>query len=278
MKILIKGAGDLATGIAVRLFRCGYNILMTDIAVPTTVRRTVAFSRAVYDGHCEVEGIEGVLANEQQEAERQLQQIEQLQADRKIAVIVDEKTDILKDYQPDVLVDAILAKKNLGTLITDAPLVIGVGPGFTAGVDVHAVIETKRGHDLGRVIYEGSAIPNTGIPGNVGGYTIERLIKAGVDGIFHPLTSIGEYVEQGQAVAEVIVGQADKEVVGQPIYAQMSGIVRGMLQEGVYVTTGMKVGDIDARCEIAHCYTVSDKARSIGGGVLEAIITYIQER
>lgn len=278
MKILIKGAGDLATGIAVRLFRCGYNILMTDIAVPTTVRRTVAFSRAVYDGHCEVEGIEGVLANEQQEAERQLQQIEQLQADRKIAVIVDEKTDILKDYQPDVLVDAILAKKNLGTLITDAPLVIGVGPGFTAGVDVHAVIETKRGHDLGRVIYEGSAIPNTGIPGDVGGYTIERLIKAGVDGIFHPLTSIGEYVEQGQAVAEVIVGQADKEVVGQPIYAQMSGIVRGMLQEGVYVTTGMKVGDIDARCEIAHCYTVSDKARSIGGGVLEAIITYIQER
>jgi xanthine dehydrogenase accessory factor len=278
MKILIKGAGDLATGIAVRLFRCGYNILMTDIAVPTTVRRTVAFSRAVYDGHCEVEGIEGVLANEQQEAERQLQQIEQLQADRKIAVIVDEKTDILKDYQPDVLVDAILAKKNLGTLITDAPLVIGVGPGFTAGVDVHAVIETKRGHDLGRVIYEGSAIPNTGIPGNVGGYTIERLITAGVDGIFHPLTSIGEYVEQGQAVAEVIVGQADKEVVGQPIYAQMSGIVRGMLQEGVYVTTGMKVGDIDARCEIAHCYTVSDKARSIGGGVLEAIITYIQER
>ena len=278
MKILIKGAGDLATGIAVRLFRCGYNILMTDIAVPTTVRRTVAFSRAVYDGHCEVEGIEGVLANEQQEAERQLQQIEQLQADRKISVIVDEKTDILKDYQPDVLVDAILAKKNLGTLITDAPLVIGVGPGFTAGVDVHAVIETKRGHDLGRVIYEGSAIPNTGIPGNVGGYTIERLIKAGVDGIFHPLTSIGEYVEQGQAVAEVIVGQADKEVVGQPIYAQMSGIVRGMLQEGVYVTTGMKVGDIDARCEIAHCYTVSDKARSIGGGVLEAIITYIQER
>ena len=278
MKILIKGAGDLATGIAVRLFRCGYNILMTDIAVPTTVRRTVAFSRAVYDGHCEVEGIEGVLANEQQEAERQLQKIEQLQADRKIAVIVDEKTDILKDYQPDVLVDAILAKKNLGTLITDAPLVIGVGPGFTAGVDVHAVIETKRGHDLGRVIYEGSAIPNTGIPGNVGGYTIERLIKAGVDGIFHPLTSIGEYVEQGQAVAEVIVGQADKEVVGQPIYAQMSGIVRGMLQEGVYVTTGMKVGDIDARCEIAHCYTVSDKARSIGGGVLEAIITYIQKR
>ena len=276
MKILIKGAGDLATGIAVRLFRCGYDILMTDIAVPTTVRRTVAFSRAVYDGHCEVEGIEGVLANEQQKAEGQLKQIEQLQADRKIAVIVDEKTDILKDYQPDVLVDAILAKKNLGTHITDAPLVIGVGPGFTAGVDVHAVIETKRGHDLGRVIYEGSAIPNTGIPGDVGGFTIERLIKVGAAGIFHPLTSIGEYVEQGQAVAEVIVSQADKEVM--PIYAQMSGIVRGMLQEGVYVTTGMKVGDIDARCEIAHCYTVSDKARSIGGGVLEAIITYIQKR
>lgn len=266
MKILIKGAGDLATGIAVRLFNCGYDILMTEVAVPTTVRRTVAFSRAIYDGKCEVEGIEGAKV-------QTFEQIQQIQADKKIAVIVDEAAAIRKKYQPDVLVDAVLAKKNLGTIITDAPLVIGVGPGFTAGVDVYAVIETKRGHDLGSVIYHGSAIPNTGIPGDVGGYTIERLLKSGAEGIFHPIAEIGEQTEKGQVVAEVIVNS-----VNVPVCAQMSGMIRGMLQEGVYVTEGMKVGDIDARCEIGHCYTVSDKARAIGGGVLEAIVTFQNRR
>ncbi|MDO5574585.1 MAG: selenium-dependent molybdenum cofactor biosynthesis protein YqeB [bacterium] len=294
MKVLIKGAGDLATGIACRLRNSGYDILMTDIAEPTTVRRTVAFSRAVYEGRCEIEGIEGVLVPSDQcrqecllECERDqasewlrdtagqiLQEIESIQAAGKVAVMVDEKAEIAALYQPEVIVDAILAKKNLGTRMTDAPLVIGVGPGFTAEQDVHAVIETKRGHDLGRVIRKGSAIPNTGIPGDVGGYTIERLIKAAADGAIHPLVNIGDKVSEGQPVAEVITEDAEEPAV---TYALMSGIVRGMLQEGVSVTKGMKIGDIDARCEIRHCYSVSDKARAIGGGVLEALAAYEHE-
>ena len=258
MKVLIKGAGDLASGIACRLRNSGYEILMTELAVPTTVRRTVAFSRAVYEGTCEVEGIEGVLVGS-------LKQITKVQKEGKIAVLIDETVAILRTYQPQVLIDAVLAKKNTGTSISDAPLVIGVGPGFEAGKDVHVVIETKRGHDLGRVIRQGSAIPNTGVPGDIGGYTTERLLRAGAAGVFHPAVTIGDLVEKGQIVAET---------AGIPIYAQMSGIVRGMLQEGVEVSCGMKVGDIDARCELQHCYSVSDKARAIGGGVLEAIAAF----
>lgn len=146
--------------------------------------------------------------------------------------------------------------------MTDAPLVIGVGPGFTAGTDCHRVIETKRGHYLGRVIDKGSAIPNTGVPGNVGGYTVERLLRAADSGIFRPLAEIGDYVTEGQTVA--FSGNV-------PVKAQISGIIRGLLQAGVPVTKGMKAGDIDARCERNHCFTISDKARAIGGGVLEAV-------
>lgn len=255
MKILIKGAGDLATGIASRLYNSGYQILMTDIAVPLTVRRTVALSRAVYEGKAEVETMTGILVKNMDEAEKVL-------SDRNIPVIVDEKAEIRKDYQPDVVVDAILAKKNLGTRITDAPLVIGVGPGFTAGEDCHVVVETKRGHYLGKVIRKGSAIPNTGIPGNIGGFTVERIIRATADGIFEPVAKIGDMVEKDQIVAYS---------GGLEIRAKMSGIVRGMLQDHVPVTKNMKCGDIDARCELEHCYTISDKARAVGGGVLEAV-------
>lgn len=255
MKILIKGAGDLATGIASRLYNSGYQILMTDIAVPLTVRRTVALSRAVYEGKAEVETMTGILVKNMDEAEKVL-------SDRNIPVIVDEKAEIRKDYQPDVVVDAILAKQNLGTRITDAPLVIGVGPGFTAGEDCHVVVETKRGHYLGQVIRKGSAIPNTGIPGNIGGFTVERIIRATADGIFEPVAKIGDMVEKDQIVA--YSGGLENR-------AKMSGIVRGMLQDHVPVTKNMKCGDIDARCELEHCYTISDKARAVGGGVLEAV-------
>ena len=262
MKILIKGAGDLATGIASRLYNSGYQILMTDIAVPLTVRRTVALSRAVYEGKAEVETMTGILVKNMDEAEKVL-------SDRNIPVIVDEKAEIRKDYQPDVVVDAILAKKNLGTRITDAPLVIGVGPGFTAGEDCHVVVETKRGHYLGQAIWKGSAIPNTGIPGNIGGFTVERIIRATADGIFEPVAKIGDMVEKDQIVAYS---------GGQEIRAKMSGIVRGMLQEHVPVTKNMKCGDIDARCEPEHCYTISDKARAVGGGVLEAVCGFEHRR
>ncbi|MSS62894.1 selenium-dependent molybdenum cofactor biosynthesis protein YqeB [Velocimicrobium porci] len=262
MKILIKGAGDLATGIGYRLFRSGYEVIMTEIAVPTAVRRTVSFSRAVYEDEAVVEGVCAKKADN-------LEQAYDLIRQGVIPVLVDETTEIRKQYCPEVLVDAILAKRNTGTSITDAPLVIGVGPGFVAKMDCHKVIETKRGHYLGSVIEDGAAIPNTGIPGDVGGYTVERIIRASADGIFKPEVEIGDTVEKGQCVAYV------NEI---PVYAQMSGIVRGMLQNGVAVTKGMKSGDIDARSVKEHCFTISDKARAIGGGVLEAVCQYEHTR
>ena len=178
---------------------------------------------------------------------------------------MDPEAKIKKSFCPDVVIDAILAKKNIGTQITDAPFVIGIGPGFTAGTDCHCVIETKRGHTLGTVIWKGSAIPNTGVPGNVGGYTIERLIRASSQGEMQAIAHIGDVVQEGQIVAYT---------GGKPVYAKMTGIVRGMLQDGVIVEENLKIGDIDARCETFHCFTVSDKARSIGGAVLEAVTLF----
>ncbi len=258
MRVLIRGAGDLATGIGVRLKRAGHDVLMTETAIPTTVRRTVAFSQAVYEKEAVVEGVKAVCIGKSSEIEKLLRM-------GKIPVMVDETAEIAKSYCPDVVVDAIIAKKNLGTTIKDAGLVIGVGPGFTAGVDCHVVIETKRGHYLGSVIWEGSAIPNTGVPGDIAGYSKERLIRATADGVFEPAAGIGELVKKGQLVARS---------GGVPVLAQMDGMVRGMLQPCVAVTEGMKCGDIDARCELAYCNTISDKARAIGGGVLEAICGY----
>lgn len=255
-KVLIKGAGDLASGIALRLYRCGFEIIMTDIAVPTTVRRSVAFSPAIYTGETLVEEVRGVRCVNLEEAERELLQ-------GHIPILADERAAIRAAWNPDVVVDAILAKKNLGTSLLDAPLVIGVGPGFCAGKDCHCVIETKRGHYLGRCIWEGEAIPNTGIPGLIGGYGKERLIRASADGIFRSITDIGAVVTCGD-----VVGYVNRTAV----YSELDGIVRGLLQDGVSVIKGMKAGDVDPRCEYDHCFTVSDKARAIGGGVLEAIL------
>jgi xanthine dehydrogenase accessory factor len=257
MKVLIKGAGDLATGIGCRLHRCGFELVMTDIAVPTTVRRTVAFSRAVYEEEAKVEDITGVLCHS-------LEEIHEAIARDQVAVVVDEECKIRETWKPDVVVDAIIAKKNLGTRITDADVVVGVGPGFTAGLDCHVVVETKRGHNLGRCIWEGSAFPNTGVPGMIGGYDKERIIRATDDGMFKGQVMIGDLVEKGDLVG--YSGDA-------PIYAQVGGVVRGLLQDGVTVTKGMKSGDVDPRGNIENCYTISDKATSIGGGVLEAILS-----
>ncbi len=256
MMILIKGAGDLATGIAYRLKKSGFDIVMTEIDKPTTVRRTVAFSQAVFDNEIVIEGIKGVKVNNINEIYKEINQ-------GNIPIIIDEKAEIIKELRPDVVVDAIIAKKNLGTNIKDAPIVIGVGPGFEAKVDCHLVVETKRGHYLGKVIEEGSAIPNTGVPGNIGGYTKERIIRASSNGKIKPVVSIGDFVKKGDVVAYVD---------GVEVLAQIDGIVRGMLQEGIEVFKGMKSGDIDPRCEKDHCFTISDKGRSIGGGVLEAIM------
>ena len=256
MKVLIRGAGDLASGIACRLHQCGFLIVMTDLAVPTAVRRTVAFSRAVYEQTAEIEASTAVLCRTIGEVESALRQDQ-------IAVMVDPEAEIQKIWKPDVVVDAILAKRNLGTSMQDAPVVIGVGPGFTAGEDCHCVIETKRGHYLGRCIYRGSAIPNSGVPGNIGGYTTERLLRAPCAGVFEPAVSIGDLVQTGDVCGTVN---------GVPMRSQIPGVVRGLLQRGVMVTEGMKSGDVDPRCEPEHCHTVSDKARAIGGGVLEAIL------
>ena len=261
-KIWIRGAGDLATGIALRLYRSGFDIVMSDIAVPTTVRRTVAFSPAVYTGETSVEGITGKICEN-------ISMIDTVMESGCIPVVVDPSGEIMKEYKPDIIVDAIIAKTNIGTKITDADIVIGVGPGFEAGVDCHAVVETKRGHNLGRVIWSGSAYPNTGVPGNIGGYTVERIIRATADGVFSAKVNIGDYVKAGDLLA-----YCDET----PVYANIDGIVRGLLQDGVKVKKGMKSGDVDPRAEKEYCFSVSDKASAIGGGVLEAILSKISGR
>ena len=261
-KIWIRGAGDLATGIALRLYRSGFDIIMSDIPVPTTVRRTVAFSPAVYTGETQVEGITGKLCEN-------ISMIDTVIESGFIPVIVDPSGEIMKEYKPDIIVDAIIAKTNIGTKITDADIVIGVGPGFEAGVDCHAVVETKRGHNLGRVIWSGSAYPNTGVPGNIGGYTVERIIRATADGVFSAKVNIGDFVKAGNLLA-----YCDET----PVYANIDGIVRGLLQDGVKVKKGMKSGDVDPRAEREYCFSVSDKASAIGGGVLEAILSKISGR
>lgn len=256
MLILIKGAGDIATGIAVRLKNAGMQVVMTEIAIPTTVRRSVAFSRAVYEGSAVVENITAGLVLDFAQIPAVLQRDE-------IPVLIDPRCEVLKSIHFDAVVDSILAKKNLSTDPTQASVVIGVGPGFSVPQDCHCVIETQRGHDLGRCIYQGCAAKNTGIPGEIGGYTVERLLRAPCDGIFHPILAIGDAVKAGQTVAMVD---------DQPVTAQIDGIVRGLLQDNVPVKTGMKSGDIDPRGCYEHCFTVSDKARAVGGGVLEAIL------
>lgn len=256
MLILIKGAGDIATGIAVRLKNAGMQVVMTEIAIPTTVRRSVAFSRAVYEGSAVVENITAKLVLDFAQIPAILQRDE-------IPVLIDPRCEVLKSIHFDAVVDSILAKKNLSTDPTQAPVVIGVGPGFSVPQDCHCVIETQRGHDLGRCIYQGCAAKNTGIPGEIGGYTVERLLRAPCDGIFHPILAIGDIVKAGQTVAMVD---------DQPVTAQINGIVRGLLQDNVPVKAGMKSGDIDPRGCYEHCFTVSDKARAVGCGVLEAIL------
>lgn len=258
MLVLIKGAGDLATGTACRLYRAGMKVVMTDIDQPTAVRRTVAFCQCIYDGVTQVEGITA------RRVETAAQAVTALEAGE-IPVLVDPQVAIRAQMPFDAVVDAILAKTNLGTRITDAPIVLALGPGFTAGVDCHAVVETKRGHYLGRLILEGSAIPNTGVPGDIGGYSTQRIIRATAAGTFHPVAQIGDTVAEGDLVATV-----DET----PVYALMPGTVRGMLPEGLQVTKGMKSGDIDPRCAYDHCFTVSDKARAIGGGVLEGLLYF----
>lgn len=261
MLALIKGAGDIASGIALRLWHAKFDIVMTDLERPTAIRRTVCFSRAIVNGTAEVEDVKAERAND-------IEGIYEIIKRGNIAVIADKRAECIELLKPDFVIDAILAKKNLGTAIDDAPVVIAVGPGFTAGVDCHAVVETQRGHYLGRVYLEGSAAENTGVPGNIGGYTTERIIRAVKDGVFHPVCQIGDAVEAGQTVAYV------DDV---PVKCMIGGVLRGILPENTPVYNGMKSGDVDPRCRIEHCYSVSDKALAVGGGVLEAMLRLREE-
>ncbi len=257
MRILIKGAGDLATGVAWRLKRCGYSVICTELAQPMAVRRTVSFCQAVYDRQWTVEGVTAKRCASVDEAAA-------LAETELVPVLVDPDCACREVLRPVAVIDGILAKRNTGTTIRDAPLVIALGPGFTAGVDCRCVIETKRGHTLGRCIWQGSAIPNTGIPGDVGGYTVERLLKTPRAGQFHALAQIGDLVEAGQTVALV------DDV---PVVAQIGGYLRGLLQDGLTVPEGLKAGDVDARCQRDHCFTISDKSMAIAGGCLEALLS-----
>lgn len=258
MLALIRGAGDIASGAAMRLWRCGIDVVMTDLARPTAIRRTVAFSNAIVHGETTVEGLRAVRAENAAEAKKLLRE-------GSLPVLADPECACREELAPDALVDAILAKRNLGTKIDDAPIVVGVGPGFTAGEDCHAVVETMRGHTLGRVIYSGSALPNTNIPGLIGGFAGERVLRAPDTGIFRQLREIGALVEAGECVGTVNE---------RPMCCTISGVLRGILPDGTPVTAGMKSGDVDPRGDAAACYTASDKAIAIGGGVLQAILEH----
>ncbi len=261
--VLIKGAGDLASGVAYRLKRSGFPVIMTELPAPSLVRRTVSFGEAVYSGQTVVEGLTARRVDAPEEAHS-------LAYSQVIPVLVDPQAESVAVLKPPVLVDAIIAKFNSGTAITGAPLVIALGPGFTAGVDCHAVIETNRGHWLGRVIYPGGGLlgngqaeANTNSPGVVKGRTTDRVLRAPAAGHVTSHARIGEPIAAGQLIATV---------AGQEIRAAFAGVLRGLVHAQVAVTPGFKIGDLDPRGEVSHCFTISDKSLAVGGGVLEAIL------
>ena len=260
--VAIKGAGEMASAVAWRIYMSNIRqVLMLDTASPQAVRREVSFCEAVLDGGQTVEGVEACRADSDTAIREAWKQ-------GKIAVIVDPEWEVLDRFAPHVVIDAILAKKNLGTHMSEAPLVIGLGPGFVAGQDVHFVIETNRGHNLGRIMTSGSAAPNTGIPGPIGGYTEERVLRAPSDGEFKASCSIGDRVKKGDTVATV---------AADAVQAKIDGVLRGLIRSSSHVRQGLKLGDIDPRGNVDYCHTISDKARAISGSVLEAILRVYNE-
>lgn len=263
--VVVRGGGDLGTGVAHRLVRAGYRVIVLEADAPRTVRRLVAFSEAVREGSATVEGIEARRVSPSD--------LDVLEPDAgsgsspwygRVPVLVDPDGSALGTLRPDAIVDARMAKRNLGTSRDDARVTIGLGPGFTAGVDVDLVVETKRGHDLGRVIERGSALPNTGIPGPVGGVGEERVLRSPADGTFESTRSIGDLVEEGEPVGIV---------AGTPVRARIAGVLRGLVADGTVVGPGDKIGDVDPRGSDVDPRAISDKARAIGGAVLEALLS-----
>ena len=297
--IICRGAGDLATGIIHRLHRAGHRVIALETDYPAAIRRQVSFCEAVYDGSAAVEGVTArlvpALADEETDTETysgindtpaahiasekwDSSVIEAVLEAGEVPLLIDPKGESIALLKPDVVVDAIIAKKNLGTTIDMAPLVIGVGPGFTAGQDVHLVIESMRGHNLARIITDGMAQPNTGVPGNIAGFTSERVIHAPAAGYIHDVRKIGDIVQKGDEIARIY---PDKESYDNalseyvPVNATITGIIRGLIREGYYFKEGFKIADIDPReSELSNCFTISDKARSIAGSVLEAVSAF----
>ena len=261
--IIVRGAGDISTGTIHRLFRAGFPVLALEAERPSAIRRWVAFSEAVYDGAAAVEGVTAVRIGSVEEVGRAL-------SEGRVPLLVDPAGESIRGLRPAAVVDAILAKRNLGTTLDMAPLTIALGPGFAAGKDVRYVIETMRGHDLGRVIAAGSAAPNTGVPGLIGGYGAERVIHAPAAGVFRMRRDIGSVVEAGEIIG--IVASGPTEI---PVRTQIAGLLRGVLRDGYAVTAGFKLADVDPRLEqLKNCATISDKARCIAGSVLELVCAH----
>lgn len=258
LKILIRGAGDLATGIACRLFKSGMKVVATELSRPLVIRRTAAFASAIFEGEIIIEEVKARL-------------VDKLSGNFTdyIPIIIDPHCEILKTFIPHVLVDARMMKHNPDTDINMAPLVIALGPGYEAGVHVHKVIETMRGHYLGRIIEKGYAMTDTGTPGELGGETAKRIIRAPLDGIFQAGKEIGDHVSEGEMIGKI---------ENLDIKSSLSGILRGLIKDGHYVHKGLKIGDVDPRCKPEYIYTISDKARALGGSVLEAILSEFSDR
>lgn len=309
--IICRGAGDLATGIIHRLHRAGHRVIALETDYPAAIRRQVSFCEAVYDGSAAVEGVTARLVPALTDAETYTEIDAEIDAEigtetysglndtpaahtasekwdssaieavleaGEVPLLIDPKGESIALLKPDVVVDAIIAKKNLGTTINMAPLVIGVGPGFTAGNDVHLVIESMRGHNLARIITDGMAQPNTGVPGNIAGFTSERVIHAPAAGYIHDVRKIGDIVQKGDEIARIYPDKGSYDNVLSeyvPVNATITGIIRGLIREGYYFKKGFKIADIDPReSELTNCFTISDKARSIAGSVLEAVSAF----
>ena len=309
--IICRGAGDLATGIIHRLHRAGHRVIALETDYPAAIRRQVSFCEAVYDGSAAVEGVTARLVPVLTDAKNDTESATEADAETdaetyswindtpaahiasekwsrsaieavleagEVPLLIDPTGESIALLKPDVVVDAIIAKRNLGTTINMAPLVIGVGPGFTAGNDVHLVIESMRGHNLARIITDGMAQPNTGVPGNIAGFTSERVIHAPAAGYIHDVRKIGDIVQKGDEIARIYPdkGSYDNALSEYvPVNATITGIIRGLIREGYYFKKGFKIADIDPReSELTNCFTISDKARSIAGSVLEAVSAF----
>jgi len=257
--ILLKGAGDLGTGVAWRLHKAGFPVIITELAQPLVVRRTVAFASAMYDGEIAVEGVTAWRAENFDDAKKLLD-------DGIIPVLADPETRARDYFKPSILIDAIMAKQNTGTHLSDAPFVLALGPGFTPNIDCHAVVETNRGHNLGRVYWTRAAEPNTHTPGEIGGESDKRVLRAPTNGEIREIKRLGDSVIRGEVIARV--GDAD-------VIAPFDGVLRGMARAGLKVRTGMKIGDVDPRARREHCFTISDKSLAVGGGALEAVLTWL---